>query len=91
MDPFIDAITATTAKLEPTTDQIHALNHFAKRYGRSWRGRLRQFWATGADAREPNGYLLRQVLNEFGPLLLVKFKPVTPDAHCRLVVDPKIT
>ena len=65
-DPFADAIKTTAEKKEPTSDQMHALNHFARRHGRCWRGQLRQCWDDGSDTREPNGYLLRQLRDDFG-------------------------
>ena len=43
---------------------------FATRHGRTWRADLAAAWLSGRDAAEPDGHLLRQVRNRFGPAWL---------------------
>lgn len=62
-----------TAK-KPTSEQIEAIVTYARSNGRSWKAELSAAWANGADAREPNGHLLRQVRNQFGGAWLQRFK-----------------
>ena len=57
----------------PTTEQLEALKSFAANHGRSWKRKLLNAWTSGADAREQNGHLLRQVRNQLGPIWLNKF------------------
>ena len=47
---------------------------FSLKYGRTWRNRLSNAWFDGSDAREPNGALLRQLRNQFGPRWLRRFR-----------------
>ncbi len=54
----------------PSPDQLAAVAAFAARHGRTWRADLAAAWLSGADAREPDGHLLRQVRNRFGPAWL---------------------
>lgn len=54
----------------PNPEQIQALRDFRDRHGRFWKRELQELWITGADANQPNGGLLRQVRNNFGPLWL---------------------
>lgn len=61
-------------KGEPTPEQLAALQAFAQKYGRNWKYKLVGAWCNGADAREPNGHLLRQVRNQLGPQWLANFK-----------------
>lgn len=63
-----------TIKPAPTPEQLAALQAFAKTNGRTWKSTLNNYWQNGADVRMPNGNLLRQVRNEFGPAWLAKFK-----------------
>jgi hypothetical protein len=46
---------------------VAAVAAFATRHGRSWRAELAAAWLSGRDANEPDGHLLRQVRNRFGP------------------------
>jgi len=58
----------------PSDAQLRALEGFARRRGRNWKSVLRLLWATGADEREEDGSLLRQVRNTLGPEWLTSFK-----------------
>lgn len=58
----------------PTLEQLSALLAFSLKYGRTWRNRLSNAWFDGSDAREPNGALLRQLRNQFGPRWLRRFR-----------------
>jgi hypothetical protein len=54
----------------PTDEQLQAVQAFAAKYATKrggWKEHLITCWMNGADAREPNGHLLRQVRNQFGP------------------------
>lgn len=62
------------AKREPTDEQRAALASFAARHGRTWKAKLLAMWANGRDANEPEGGLLRQVRNAFGPSWLESFQ-----------------
>lgn len=62
------------AKEEPNEEQLEAIKAFAKKYGRCWKQDLNNAWMNGKDAQEPNGHLLRQVRNNFGPPWLINFK-----------------
>lgn len=60
----------------PTTEQKHALDAFAVKYGTTWRDTLTDKWMKGHDANEPGGHLLRQVRNHCGgPKWLFKYTP----------------
>jgi hypothetical protein len=61
----------------PNEEQLAALHLFAKKYGRSWKRELSSKWADGTDTNEPQGALLRQVRNSFGPEWLMKTKIVS--------------
>ena len=53
--------------------QLAAIRYFAGQYGRFWKMRLRRIWWSGQDESLPNGALLRQIRNEFGPVWLDSF------------------
>jgi hypothetical protein len=60
----------------PSTEQLAAIEAFAAKYGNlrgGWKEHLLTVWMSGADAREPNGHLLRQLRNQFGPSWLAKY------------------
>ena len=57
---------------EPNAEQMAALRSFKEKYGRNWKTELMTAWLNGKDASEPNGHLLRQVRNQFGPAWLGK-------------------
>lgn len=61
-------------KPQPTPEQVEALRQFAAKYGPRWKLELQLQWQTGADDREPNSHLLRQVRNQCGPKWLGTFK-----------------
>lgn len=64
---------------EPSLEQVAALQAYAATHGRTWKQSLLDAWMNGADAREPKGYLLRQLRNRFGPSWLVNYQlPTTP-------------
>lgn len=50
----------------PSQAQLAALQRFATRNGRRWKVMLLQAWGSGADEKETDGPLLRQVRNQFG-------------------------
>lgn len=53
---------------EPLTPaQTAALASFAERNGPRWKDKLNALWLDGADDREPEGPLLRQIRNAIGP------------------------
>lgn len=58
---------------QPNEEQLNAICAFADKYGTNWRTELLSAWIYGTDAREPNGHLLRQVRNQFGPRWLERF------------------
>lgn len=60
--------------LQPTSEQLEALQEFAAKYGRYWKDELRTQWLHGTDAHEPKGHLLRQVRNQLGPKWLTTCK-----------------
>ena len=65
----------------PSLEQLAAVQEFANKYGRHWKRQLNFAWMDGADAREPNGHLLRQVRNNYGPEWLISKKnPIKPRA-----------
>jgi hypothetical protein len=51
----------------PDEQQAAALQRFANEKGRAWKSALGALWASGKDERHPDGALLRQVRNQFGP------------------------
>ena len=50
-----------------TEEQERALQDYKSTHGRYWKHNLKRDWLTGKDASRPNGHLLRQVRNQFGP------------------------
>ena len=52
---------------QPTREQLQALEGYAARHGRQWKRQLLDDWLSGRDEREPQGPLLRQLRNRFGP------------------------
>jgi len=58
---------------QPNDDQLTALKAYAEKYGSGWKSSLSTAWMTGKDCNEPDGHLLRQLRNRFGPSWLVKF------------------
>ena len=59
---------------ELSTEQQAAIDAFAAKYGASWKHKLQIAWLAGTDTAQPNGHLLRQVRNQFGPSWLSKYK-----------------
>lgn len=66
----------------PNQAQLAALQAFATKHGAQWKNKLESAWIKGSDDREPEGALLRQVRNQFGPEWLRgdsnPIKPQTP-------------
>jgi hypothetical protein len=63
---------------KPTPEMTAALQAFADRNGRNWKGKLSDAWANGRDEREAGAAELRNVRNQFGPTWLYdtcKIKP----------------
>lgn len=58
----------------PNPAQLQAIREYAARKGVIWKEHLLQAWMNGSDANEPDGHLLRQVRNEFGPVWLNQYK-----------------
>lgn len=61
---------------KPTHEQLEAARGFQKRWSASrckregysdWRDALSSAWSAGWDDQEPDGHLLRQLRNNFGP------------------------
>lgn len=50
-----------------TPPQRDRLKRFALKHGKRWKGHLTSLWATGRDAAQDDGYLLRQIRNTLGP------------------------
>ena len=59
---------------ELSPEQQAAIDAFAAKYGASWKHKLQIAWLAGTDTAQPNGHLLRQVRNQFGPSWLGKYK-----------------
>lgn len=59
-------------KTEPTQEQQAAIDNYRAAHGRTWKQDLAAAWWKGTDANEPNGHLLRQVRNQFGPQWLAR-------------------
>ena len=57
---------------QPNDEQLAAVRAFKEKHGHDWKVDLLNAWLTGKDASEPNGHLLRQVRNQFGPTWLSK-------------------
>ena len=57
-----------------TNEQRDRLQQFRDEHGRNWKDKLRMLWMRGADTREPDGHLLRQIRNTVGPSGLEKVK-----------------
>lgn len=60
-------------KITPSEEQLMAVCTYAEKHGRDWKEKLNNAWLNGSDANEPNGHLLRQVRNQFGPSWLAEF------------------
>jgi hypothetical protein len=64
--------------IEPTAEMLDALQQFANRNGRNWKGKLSDMWMNGRDEWEPESNRLRAVRNQLGPTWLYdrcKIKP----------------
>ena len=61
-------------KPQLTEEQDAAIQAYAEHYGKNWKKQLLDDWLTGKDASWPNGHLLRQVRNQFGPKWLEKLQ-----------------
>jgi hypothetical protein len=57
-------------KRTATPAQLVALKSYIAKHGQQWRRKLADAWLIGADAREPNGHLLRQLRNTLGPTIV---------------------
>lgn len=57
-----------------TAEQFAALQHYANRHGRCWKSQLLRDWATGRDAEQSDGSLLRQIRNTLGPAWLNAYR-----------------
>lgn len=55
-------------------DQRARLIEFRDANGPQWREKLSNHWWSGTDANLPDGHLLRQIRNQFGPQWLSKLK-----------------
>lgn len=59
----------------PSPAQLEAIETYRLQHGAKWKEKLSDAWASGRDDREPNGALLRQVRNTFGPEWLQAYQP----------------
>ena len=59
-------------KPQLTEEQDAAIQAYAEYHGKNWKKQLLDDLLTGKDASRPNGHLLRQVRNQFGPKWLEK-------------------
>ncbi len=57
---------------QPSEDQLGALKRFAAAHGAQWKAKLAAAWPR--DIPGPDGALLRQLRNNFGPTWLNRFK-----------------
>ena len=61
-------------KEQPSPEQLEALESFKRSHGSGWKEDLANAWWTGRDASQPNGHLLRQIRNQFGPQWLANYR-----------------
>jgi len=77
LDPTTLALSKSTRwnhqKSALNQEQLAAIHRYAAKNGRYWKSRLIMAWSTGADEREIDAALLRQVRNDCGPLWLKRF------------------
>lgn len=60
--------------MRPNAEQLAALWEYAnRRHPSEWKDDLLDDWLNGKDATRPNGHLLRQVRNHYGPKWLASF------------------
>jgi hypothetical protein len=59
---------------QATEEEVAALVAFAGRNGRSWKEKLWTIWGNGRDYYEPEGQVLHQIRNNYGPSWLHDFK-----------------
>lgn len=59
---------------QPTTEQIKALNDFARENGRMWKVALRRAWQTGNYEGCQYAPVLQQIRNTFGPSWLQSYR-----------------
>jgi hypothetical protein len=83
-----------TTSNQPSAEQLVAIQAFAARYAAlrgGWKEHLLTCWMSGADAREPDGHLLRQLRNQFGPTWLSTYgsSPKTSPNTAALVAAVK--
>lgn len=62
----------TASLKKPNPEQLAAVAAYAERHGAQWKNKLHMAWLTGNDTSEPQGALLRQVRNQYGPKWLTK-------------------
>ena len=53
-------------------DQLNTLKEFKAKYGNDWKQILSDLWMSGKDTNEQNGHLLRQIRNNYLPLVMSK-------------------
>lgn len=76
------------SEVEPSAEQLAALQRFANQHGRRWKSELSTAWSTGRDDTLPDGPLLRQVRNGLGPQWLFSMKnPIKPGVALDAQVD----
>jgi hypothetical protein len=71
---------AALVACNPNADQLAALQAFADRNGRNWKGALSNAWMNGRDERERDAHHLRAVRNSFGPSWLYDRCQIKPRA-----------
>jgi hypothetical protein len=62
------------AKPPLTDEQRERLLKFKEQHGPHWKANLKDMWLRGTDASVPDGHLLRQIRNTYGPSWLTNLK-----------------
>ena len=62
------------AKKMLNPEQDARLRAYAAENGKGWKQKLLDQWLNGSDASLPDGHLLRQIRNHFGPSWLDKWE-----------------
>jgi hypothetical protein len=60
--------------VQPTPEQLAALQRFQERHGATWKAKLRELWMCEPGSKYQDGAVLRQVRNQLGPKWLTTFK-----------------
>lgn len=60
--------------MQPTLEQVAALQAYAKAHGRCWKSQLREAWMTGIYGSGDDSQHLQQVRNNLGPSWLTRYR-----------------